>query len=513
MALDGPGEVLGVEGPNVMSWKVVPEGKQRVLEVRLSRPLEKSGSLLVRSQSPLGNFPVRAEPLRLTPEGGVRHSGAVRVSNDGAVRLEVSDVAGMMQLAPAQYPGAALNPSPRQVFVYRFPSASYSFRVVANQILPEVGVSQIVLYELGDTDRVISADLELDIREAPLRDWSLAIPADYAVVSAAGGSVADYVAETETKDGARVLKILFANAVDGRQLVRLRLEKNQAASAGEWVLPPLLYPGAKSVRGHIGVVSAPGFRILPRTVSQLAEVPLSYFPSQVAGLQQAYRQRQADWSATLSVEALGQSVQADVFHLYSLKEGVVYGSILINYFVVGAPANEWRIEVPESVGNIDVVGQNVRRDWRREGNQVIVSLHQPVLGAATVLVTFEQPMSARGGDIKPGEVRPLGVQGERGFVQVVSPLQVKIQALKAEGSLLKLEPLELPAEFRLLTTSPSLAVYQYTARPFALEMNVQWFAPAETVDQLVDFERWPDRHGCEVFCEDPRAQGPAHRAS
>jgi len=485
--LDGPGEILGVEGTNVLGWKVLPDGNSRVLEVRLSRPFEKTGSLLVRSQSPLGKFPVRAEPLRLTPEGGVRHSGFVRVANDGAVRLEVSDASGMMQLAPAQFPGAPVEAGTRQVIVYRFPSANYSYRLVANQILPEVGVSQVVVYQLADTDRVITADLELDIREAPLREWSLAIPDDYAVVAATGASVADYAAETESAKGSRMLKILFSKAVDGRQLLHLRLEKNQAAAAGEWTLPPLSYPGAKSVRGHIGVVSVPGFRILPASVDKLAEMPLGYFPAQIAGLQQAYRQREADWSASFKVEALGQSVQADVFHLYSLKEGVVSGSVLINYFVVGAPAGEWRIEIPESAGNIEVVGQNVRRDWRREGSQLIVSLHQPVLGAATLLITFEQPMSARGGDIKPGGVRPLNVQGERGFVQVVSTRQVKSRVLKAEGSLLKLDPMELPTEYRLLTTSPSLAAYQYTARPFALDMNIQWYAPAETVDQVVDY--------------------------
>ena len=488
MRIDGPGEILGVEGANVLSWKIVPDGKLRVLDVRLSRPLEKDGALVVRSQAPLGNFPVRAEPLRLTPDGVVRHSGYVRIANDGAVRLEVADVTGMMQLSPAQFPGDPVEEGARQVFVYRFPSASYAYRVVANQILPEVGVSQITVYELADTDRVIKADLELDIREAPLREWSFMIPEDYAVVGVNGAAVADYVAETAAKNGARVLKILFGSAVQGRQLVHLRLEKNQAAAAGEWKLPPLSFPGAKSVRGHVGVVSASGFRIVPASSAQLVEMPLSYFPNQLQGLQQAYRLREPDWSATIRIEALAQSVQADVFHLYSLKEGVVYGSVLINYFVIGAPSNEWRIEVPKSAGNIDVVGQNVRRDWRRDGDQIIVSLHQPVLGPATLLITFEQPMSARGGEIKPGEVRPIGVQSERGFVQVVSPLQVKSQVLKAEG-LLKLEPLELPAEFRLLTSSPSLAVYQYTSRPFALDMNIDWYAPADTVDQLVDFAK------------------------
>ncbi|MEO6568820.1 MAG: hypothetical protein ABIO94_08655, partial [Opitutaceae bacterium] len=91
--------------------------------------------------------------------------------------------------------------------------------------------------------------------------------------------------------------------------------------------------------------------------------------------------------------------------------------------------------------------------------------------------------------IQPGELRPLGVQGERGFVQVVSPLQVKHTINRAEGGLLKLEPLELPTEFRLLTTAPSLAVYQYTARPFTFEMGIEWYPQAETVDQVVDFAK------------------------
>ena len=491
LRLDGPGEILGVMGTNVVGWNVLPGSgaEGRILEVRLSRPFEGEGSLVVRSQAALDGFPVRAQPLRLTPEGAVRHSGFVRVANNGAVRLEVADAIGMMQLAPAQFPGAAIEGGERQIFVYRFPSANYGYRIVASQIQSEVGVSQVVTYELTETDRVINADLELDVREAPLRDWSLKIPEDYAVVAITGNDVVDHAAESEAKGGYRTLKILFGRAVEGRQLLKLRLEKNQPAAAGEWRLPALVFPGAKSVRGHLGAVSAPGYRMVPLATDRLVEVPLSFFPRQTPGLQQAWRLRESEWTAALRLEALGQSVQADVFHLYSLKEGVVYGSVLFNYFVVGAPAGEWRIEVPETVGNIDVVGQNVRRDWRREGNQVIVTLHQPVLGAATLLITFEQPMSARGGTIHPGELRPLGVQGERGFVQVVSPLQVKHTINTAEGGLLKLEPLELPAEFRLLTSSPSLAVYQYTARPFKLEMGVEWYPQAETVDQIVDFAK------------------------
>ncbi len=487
--VEGAGEIVGVEGANVVGWTLLPAEGGRVLDVRLSRPMEAQAALTVQAQAELGSWPVRAEPLRLTPVGGVRHSGFVRVANRGAVRLEVADVAGMMQLAPAQFPGAALEAGARQVFVYRFPSASYGYRVLAAQIQPEIGVSAIATYELAETARVIAAAIELDLREAPLRDWTLRIPADYTVVAVTGSDVADHVAETEATEGMRALRILFGRAIEGRQLLHVRLEKNQPAAAGEWTLPPLRFPGAKSVRGHVGASAAPGYRLAPVRVDRLVEVPLSFFPQPVARLQQAWRLREADWVAELRAEALGQAVQADVFHLYALKEGVVTSSVLLNYFVVGAPASEWRIEVPTTVGNLDITGQNVRRDWRREGDQVIVSLHQPVLGAATLLLTFEQPMSARGGVITPGVVRPLGVESERGFLQVVSPLQVKHEIRRAEGALLKLEPTELPAEFRTFTSAPSLAVYQYTARRFAFEMGIEWHAPGETIDQVVDFAK------------------------
>jgi hypothetical protein len=484
--LDGPGEILSVQGQQVLAWAVTGDGASRKLEVTLNQPIEGEGDLRIEGQSALGSFPVKAVPMRFTPDGALRHSGWVRIANQGSVRLEVTSVVGMMQLAPGQFPVEG-GENLRQAFVYRFPAADRSFEINADQVLPEVSVNEVTLYEIAETDRRILADLELDIREAPLREWEMAVPEDYAVASVTGASVADYTVASTAVKGTRVVKILFSQPVDGRQLISLRLEKNQAAQAGTWDLPSLGFPGVKSRRGFVGVVSAQGFRVTPAKTTALAEVPLTFFPKQATGLQQAFRLRDANWSASMKIEALGQSVQADVFHLYSLKAGAAYGSVLVNYFVVGAPATEWKISVPEGIGNIDVTGQNVGRDWRREGNVVIVPLSRPVLGAGTVLLSFEQPMSARGGVISPGAVRPLDVQSERGYVQVVSPLQVNYDVSRSEGPLLKLEANELPAEYRLLTSAPTLGAWQYTARDFTIDLNVKWFEPGETADQVVDF--------------------------
>ncbi|MFC7336114.1 hypothetical protein ACFQY0_02905 [Haloferula chungangensis] len=487
MKIEGAGEVLAVSGEQVLGWNPIEENGERYLAIELSRPIEGNGRLTVQAQAPLGGFPVKAQPMRFVPEGALRHSGYLRVANEGAVRLEIIAAKGMMQLSPDQFPGGKAAEGLRQVFVYRFPSASYDYSVAADQVLPEVSISEVTIHEMGETDRKILSDLELDIREAPLREWTVGIPEEFAVAEVSGASVADYSVAGEAMGGVRELKILFNAAVSGRQLVSLRLEKNQGAETGDWTLPVLEHREAKSSRGFIGVASAPGNRIVQGANGGLAETPVDYFPKKIEGLQQGFRIREEKWSATMKVEALGQSVQADVFHLYSLKEGVAYGSVVLNYFVVGAPASEWRLKVPEGIGNIDVTGQSVGRDWRREGDTLIVPLVRPAIGASTILVTFEQPMSARGGEIHPGEVRPLDVQSERGYIQVTSPLQVDASIGESKGSILRIDASELPAEYRLLSSAPTLEAWQYTAADPEITMNVSWYDVDEPVGEVIDF--------------------------
>src|SRR5690606_11291020 len=101
--LEGEGEVLGVEGNDIAGWKVVTDaGGARRIEVSPSRPVTESATLRVRPQTPLDAFPVTVKATRLTPGGAVRHSGHLRLSNLGSVRLDPVAAGGLAQLAPEQ---------------------------------------------------------------------------------------------------------------------------------------------------------------------------------------------------------------------------------------------------------------------------------------------------------------------------------------------------------------------------------------------------------------------------
>lgn len=481
---DADAEISDTEETNDDAEGVAAGGRQvRQLIVTLSQPITKDAKISVQTQEAIGAFPVRVETLTLHPVGGVRHSGVLRVSNIGAVRIEPASTSGLTQLSPEQYPGAKLQA--RQVFAYRHPTTDHALTLAADQIQPSVTVQQQTVYALSETDRTITADIELDISEAPIREWSVVLPADYAVVSVAGANVGDYLVSQAEGDSQR-LKVIFGSDVAGRQLISLTLEQNIAVEEGGWKLPPLEFPDAETVSGNIAVAAAAGYRIAVANTDLLVEKPLSYFPKQITGLQQAFRIRQSGWTATMDVEVLQRSIQADVFHLYSLSQGVAYGSSLVNYFITGAPVSELTIRVPESLGNVVIDGQDIRT-WRRDGEDIIVSLHQAVMGPYTLLITFEEEPAGGAGLIQAARISPQGVAGERGYVQVVSPMQVSVETLAISEELLVLDPLELPAEFRLLSTAPALGTWQYTQRPFTLDLKVGWFEPGTTVGQVVEF--------------------------
>lgn len=484
LLMRGPGEILGIEGKHIVGWEVVGSADERQLVISLNQPLTGNYDLEIHSQTNLSGFPTRVEGLCLQPQGAIRHSGFLFIGGSGSIRIEPTNLRGLSQIALDQWPDHFKQET--SPFQYRFPSADYSFSILADRVQPEVNVNQLVVYQLTDTDRVISGEIELDIREAPIREWNVHFPEEYAIVSVAGANVAEYIAGSEAIDGRRNLKVLFSQEVVGRQLIQLRLEKNETAVEGQWVLPSIQFPEAKVVRGDIGLAVSPGFRATVEAAELLLEKPLSYFPRTVPNLQHAFRIRDTAWKATMKIDLLERSVQSDTFHLYALSQGTVYGSALINFFVTGAPVAEWQLTVPQSLDNLTVDGQDIRT-WRREGDTVYISLHQPVMGAYTLLLTFEEKPNAADGSFQAGLVVPLNVQGDRGYVEVVSPVQVEMQTLLASSQLLVLDSLELPAEFRLLSSAPSLGTWQYTERPFELRLKVQWFEPGTTAAQVVEF--------------------------
>jgi hypothetical protein len=507
LQLHGAGEVTRVQGDAVLAWNVEAgtNSADRRLFVQFNQPQKDSFAVLVQMQTPLGAFPQSADALRVSPEGATRFAGSFRIVNDGAVRLEVTQASGLSQISPEQFPESNIfRATGSQRFAYRFSSADFALRIQADQILPEVGVSQVLAYNLGENELAVDAEIELDIREAPLRELLLNIPKGYAIARLTASGMSDYFvsepgsagvspASSEEKEATRrrdagapnELRIVYGQPVSDRQVIQLRLERNQSLGETNWTLPLIEVAKAKSVRGFVGVSTDSGFRLTAERTQALTEIATTFFPRQLAGIQSAFRLSEPNWSAALRVERLPQTVQADAFHLFSIGEGIAYGSSVMNYVVSGAPVSAFRVELSDEYFNVEFTGKNIR-NWEKTTNGFIVQLHTPVSGAYTLLATYERPFKPQGETLAFTGARPLDAQSESGHTIVISAYQFQVKPADVSPGLLALEPGEVPAEYRLFFDKPVLAAYRYSSRPFNLKLALSPLAQGDSLGQVVD---------------------------
>jgi len=518
LVLRGPGEVTRVLGEQVLAWKVedyhtlqsvilAPSvARERRLIVQFNQPQKDAFALQVQMQTPLGAFPQSADAMQLRPEGATRFAGYYRIVNDGAVRLEVAQASGLSQISPEQFPEtdatkAAFRADGTQRFAYRFSGADYALRIQADQIQPELSVSQVLAYHLGENEQAIDTEIELDIREAPLRELLLRVPKGYAIARLNASGLSDYFlteadsgtgvspvrTETDGRDARATseLRLVYGQPVSGRQVVQLRLERNAALGQSSWSLPRIEVNKAKSVRGHVAVSADAGFRLTPERTQALTEIATAFFPRKVAGIQSAFRLGEPTWEATMRIERLPQAVQADGFHLFSIGEGIAYGSSVMNYLISGAPVAAFRIELSDEYFNVEFTGKDIR-NWQKTTNGYLVQLHTPASGAYTLLATYERPFKAQGETLAFTGARPADAQSEQGHTLVISAYQFQVKPEEVSPGLLPLETGEVPPEYRLFFDAPILAAYRYTSRPFNLSLALSPLTQGESLSQVVD---------------------------
>jgi hypothetical protein len=358
-------------------------------------------------------------------------------------------------------------------------------KILADQILPEVSVSEVLVYNFGENELAIDAELELDIREAPLRELVLKVPKGYAKARLTAPGLSDDILREPADSPDAELRLVYGQPASGRQVVNLRLERNQALGETNWTLPRIEVVGAKSVRGFVGVSADAGFRLNPDRSQALTDIATAFFPAQVAGLQTAFRLSDPAWSATLRVERLPQTVQADVFHLFSIGEGIAYGSSVINYVVSGAPVSTFRVELSDEYYNVEFTGRDIR-GWDKTTNGYLVQLNSPVAGSYTLLATYERPFKPQGETLTFTGARAQDAQSEQGHTIIISAYQFQVKPVAVSSNLLALEPGEVPSEYRLFFDAPVLAAYHYAARPFDLQLALSPLAQGDSLNQVVD---------------------------
>ena len=489
--LQGEGEITRVTAPGLLSWDMSQEDNgDRRLVVRFNQAQKAESQISITTVATVADFPVEVNPLRITPTTSDRHHGLIQVVNDGAVRLNVIGTSGLSRINPdTMGPNAPKTERSqglaKQRFAFRHSSGSYSLAVQASMIQPEISASALLLYFLEYDQTRIEADFEIDIREAPIRDFNLQLPPAYVLADVSTHKLADFFLTPLPGDQGNRLKLVFSEPVLGRHQIRLRLERNAPLAGNDWTLGRLIPESVRQIRGHVGVSSIEGYRLTPGTFTGLAEIATVYFPKKLQGLQAAFRITEADWNLSLDTEVVPQTLQVDAFHMFTLGNGLVRGSSLMHFEISGAPLDTLEFEVPSEYQNLEFTGDNVRT-WSQNENNYSVALQTPIIGSYSLLATFERSYDDTNDALVATGITPLGTANEQGTVVVTSNRQIELSETTGSTALVRLTPEELTAENRLLIQQPVLAAYQYTERPFALGLGIRNLAEADTRTQVVD---------------------------
>ena len=491
LLLGGTGEITRVQGEQVVAWHVEPGANagERRLVVQFNQPQKEpvlpqhSDADADRGISPNGRrhaTPARkCDPFRrLFPHREFR-SGAAR-SRPGARALAdfARAVSGKRRnegrLPRRRSPAVCLS-----LFLARI-SPCASRLIKSSRKSPSRKSSVTISAKTSKASTAKSNSIFAKRRSA---NCSSASPKGYAVARLVVAGLSDYFLR-DVDDGAE-LRLVYAQPVSDRQLVQFRLERNQPLAAAEWELPRIEVEKAKSVRGNIAISADVGFRLNAERTQGLTEMATAFFPRKVPGIQSAFRVSEPSWQAKLHIERLPQSIHVDALHLFSISEGVAYGSSVLNYIISGSPVAAFRVELSDEYFNVEFTGKDIR-SWEKADGGYVVQLHTPVTGPYTLLATYERPFKAQGETLAFTGARPLDVQEEQGHTVVTSAYQFQVKPVDVSAGLLPLEPGEVPPEYRLFFDAPILAAYHYTARPFNLKLALSPLAQGDSLSQVVD---------------------------
>ncbi len=485
--------VTQVKGADIQEWSIDEKGESRELMITLSRAQEQSYRFQVDSEQILPKFPTDVSVPVLVPRGVIRASGFVMFGTDNAIKLVVSKAGGLTQVDQAAFPQVALDAKVskavrrrpnRSPFVYQYANTPYSLQLSVDDIVPEFSCDERFVLRLGDGNLEFSGSIELDVRDAPTAEVTLVTDADWTVANVSGPNYADH--DVKEEGDKKLITVYFKKAQLGRTLLSLRLENSLKEGADAFSAPMLSVKGAKSERGHLAATTDKGLRLVEDKRNGLRDVHTGAVPMKVVGIQHAYRYKSTGWSVSYQIVTTAPVVHADVFHLVSIGDGVLYGSSRINYVVRNAPVKEFRLRIPGALKHVEFVGQDIS-SWRKEKSEWVIELQEKVSGDYTLLVTYDQPYTYEGQDVEVGGVQTVGAETEVGYIAMSSSGSLKLITKKKSDSVFEIDREEIPVAFVQPVTAPILRSYKYTRTPHDATVEIQRYSSAQLISQVVEF--------------------------
>ncbi len=514
--------VLSVSGQDIQDWRLDRSGEAAVLVIKLSREFEGSYALRLEAEMLLPAFPSKFSLPCVAPRDVIKHDGQISFGTNRAIRLLVESVDGLNQVDNAPAPAPLPTPRPllskdgkqakdlrvppafRSLYSYQTSSSRWSLSASADNISPVCALEMNCVVTVKDEDLSVKALLELDIKDAPLKELLISYDPSLSVGRVEGDCLRQGDYELVKRGEARFLRLPLKPDTQGKALITVLFDKS-IRGASSFAIPSIAVEGMKSSRGYLLLAAGRGLSLQASGISGLKEALIGSAPIKEPGLQLVYRFKDEPWRGALSVKRERTSIVSDVLHLESIGESSVYGSSMFTYHISGAPVDKISFLADASLRNLEFTGRDIV-DWKKDPAQAAadgrelwtLTLRDKILGDATVLATYELPLKGPDFQVRLGAVSTVGADSEGGYIAVGSQRNLSVVDVSLPDSVRPAEASELPDEYRKLAANPLVKAYRCLKSPHWADVVVKAYPeerPLGAIVEMTSVKTRIDRNG------------------
>lgn len=488
--------LLAVKGDNIKSWDLKQGENKQVLEVELSQEVKDSCELRLEIEESKSDTGQVYKLAQITTIGADRQSGHIAVVPPDDLKIQPLEKTGLSQIDPAQLPEKLTEiVHDRISLAYQYSQQPVVLSLNIEKVKPEISVRSNIFLDVSEDLMKLYAYVDYDIRKVGVFEFHLELPGDFTLIDVEGEGIEDW---TLTKEGTyQELGARLKNKVLGQYRFLVKMEKPVSdVFSGKINMPQVKVKNVKNELGYIGISSASSIKLIAGQRENIAEIDISELGNTPAGItiqpMLAYKYIQQPYQLQLAVQAVDPRVTSEVFTFMSVEEGLLLVDSAINYNIMYAGIDEFKIAFPQDIQVVDITGTGIKskeeivQEREINGKKVkqkvwVVRLHSKVSGQYNLYCSYEKIMKNADGIVELPKLEVIGVHRETGYWALGSRTNSEIKTDLAIGAT-PIDISELPADKAKGIDVPLLLAFKYVKHPYAITIDVKRY---EDVSVLV----------------------------
>ncbi|MBF0196937.1 MAG: hypothetical protein HQL32_04475 [Planctomycetes bacterium] len=484
-------QVTGVQGLHIQDWHVDELSHQ--LKVKLNQAQKKQYHLQVFSEQTFGALPLNVELLSLRPLHCIRSSGSLLVGGDHAILATLRETSGLVQINTNAFEkvkgirGGRKMPR-KMAYGFKHSTSQYALALALKKIVPVYDVAHEQVLQILENNLVINDKLELNVKDAPLKQLVLELPLGFSLSRISGFAIHEdevHIHNTQEKGAGKQVKINFRKELHGKTVLDLEIEMGRNPMGKKVSLGEITVLGARSSRGTLKISSEKGLSFSVVSTSELREINVASALGAVHDVMRAFRYKNEKWAISLMTQKKESGIHAETFHLMNINEQMIYGSVAVSYFINDAPVDELKFLLPDTFHNVEFVGGDIRR-WSREGKSWVVHLNRKVMGDYNLGIIYHHRLHDKNG-LMVNNVICEETETQSGYVSLVSHEGMNVSLIEeVKASMIRIPSDELPEHYQLLIGSPIIDCYKHIGPPQKLQLGLNYYETSKVLPALIE---------------------------